>query len=249
MEWNLLIIDDEKIIREGMANYLPLLAVKKERIFLAATGQQALDLLEKQSIQVAFVDINLPDMNGLDLIQLISQRFPKILMVVISGFDEFEFARRAIQLQVFDYLLKPVPKTDLEKMIQRMNQHMEKSQGPEHLTIEENEEYENLAQKGKQYIERNYTDATLSLTKAASSLFVSGSYLSKQMKETLGYTFSEYLTEYRLTKAKELLANPELQYTIAEIARKVGYKDQHYFSRLFKKVYECSPLQYQKKQR
>lgn len=246
MEWNVLIIDDEKIIREGMANYLPLLGVNKKCIMQAASGQQALDVLEKQSIQVAFVDINLPDMNGLDLIQLMTQRFQELLIVVISGFDEFEFARRAIQLQVFDYLLKPVPKTDLEMLIQKINQQIESNSL--NVCDEAKKSYDNLAQKGKQYIESYYTDATLSLKKAASSLFVSGSYLSKQMKEELGYTFSEYLIDYRLSKAKELLSDPELQYTIAEIARKVGYKDQHYFSRLFKKVYACSPLHYQKKE-
>ena len=244
MEWNLLIIDDEKIIREGMTNYLPLLGVKKEHITQAASGQQALDLLEKQKIHVAFVDINLPDMNGLDLIQIITQRFSEILIVVISGFDEFEFARRAIQLHVFDYLLKPIPKTDLEKLVHKVNHQL--AQLSVNVCTENEKSYENLAQKAKKYIEHHYTDATLSLTKAASSLFVSGSYLSKQMKEELGYTFSEYTTAYRLSKAKELLSDPKLQYTIAEIARKVGYKDQHYFSRLFKKVYACSPLHYQK---
>lgn len=111
----LLIIDDEKALREGLAGYIRTIPSPFQQVLIAADSQEALTLFEKQSVAVAFVDINLPDMNGLDLIHLLNQRYPDTIIVIISGFDDFDFARRAITLNVYDYLLKPIPKTDLKK--------------------------------------------------------------------------------------------------------------------------------------
>ncbi|WP_413813418.1 AraC family transcriptional regulator [Lactiplantibacillus plantarum] len=101
-----------------------------------------------------------------------------------------------------------------------------------------------LAMNVKDYIETHYSEKGLSLSQVASALFVNEGYLSRQLKQTYGRTFSEYLIEYRIQKAQELLRNLTLQYTVTAIANKVGYEDPHYFSRLFRKKTGFSPVQF-----
>jgi len=234
---SLLIVDDEQALRHGLAHYLAHLESPFETIVTAENGQTALAKLEQQPFAAALVDINLGDINGLDLISLINQRYPQTLVVIISGYDDFDFARRAIKLKVLDYLLKPIPRSDLKQLMATLAQKL--------ATVPPVKPVANaLATSGQTYIEAHYSDKNLSLTRCAQALFVSETHLSKQLKQMTGMTFLEYLTTYRLKKAQELLRNPQLQYTITDIATKVGYEDAHYFSRVFRKKLGQSPLQY-----
>ncbi|KAF1301862.1 response regulator transcription factor [Enterococcus sp. JM9B] len=234
----LLIIDDEKALREGLAGYIRTIPSPFQQVLTAADSQEALTLFEKQSVAVAFVDINLPDMNGLDLIHLLNQRYPDTIIIIISGFDDFDFARRAITLNVYDYLLKPIPKTDLKKILTQLTQLLKKQP----VTVSKL----TLPQEAKMIIDTHYSEKNLALNTVAARLFVSDTYLSRQMKKELGYSFSEYLIQLRIQKAKELLADHQLLYSISEIATKVGYEDPHYFSRIFRKKVGVSPIEFQR---
>ncbi|MFC6180061.1 response regulator transcription factor [Lactiplantibacillus daowaiensis] len=234
---NLLIVDDEKALRNGLAHYLTQLTTPFDTITTAANGQSALAYFEHHPVTAALIDINLGDLNGLDLIDLINQRYPQTLIVIISGYDDFDFARRAVKLNVLDYLLKPIPRSDLQKLMQTFKTQLAPAPVAKPATSD-------LAQNGQAYIEAHYSDRNLSLAQAAQRLFVSEAHLSKQLKQNCGQTFSEYLIDYRINKARELLRNPNLQYSVCEIAHKVGYEDAHYFSRVFRKKVGQSPLQY-----
>lgn len=233
----LLIVDDEAALRNGLANYLARVDSPFDEVATAASGQATLDYFEQHAVAAALVDINLGDMNGLDLIELLNRRYPATLIVIISGFDDFDFARRAVQLNVLDYLLKPIPRSDLQKLMRTFAAKLcpvtatTPSQG-------------DLAASVKAYIEAHYSEKGLSLSRVASRLFVSETYLSKQLKQAYGQSFSEYLIDYRIQRAQELLRSPELQYSVMAIANKVGYEDPHYFSRIFKKKVGVSPVQF-----
>ncbi|WP_312906568.1 helix-turn-helix domain-containing protein [Tissierella praeacuta] len=99
----------------------------------------------------------------------------------------------------------------------------------------------------KRYIEENYSDMDLSPSKVASLFNINKTYLSTLMKDQLGYSFIEYMTKVRILKAKELLTDDILYPNISEIARKVGFKSQHYFSRVFKNKEGISPIEYRNK--
>lgn len=101
-----------------------------------------------------------------------------------------------------------------------------------------------LVRRGRQYIQRHYADPELTLEKLASVLRVSPVHLSRSFKQELGISFIALLTQTRMNKAMELLSNSEL--TINEIAERVGYNTQHYFSTSFKKWIGVSPNQYRR---
>lgn len=94
----------------------------------------------------------------------------------------------------------------------------------------------------KSYVDKNYADDELTLNEVAEKLFVSESYISRLYKKELGKTFNEYLTSLRIEKAKKYLLYPYSK--VYEVAEKVGYKTQHYFSRVFKAGVGMTPLEY-----
>jgi len=94
------------------------------------------------------------------------------------------------------------------------------------------------------YIKSNYVSPNLSLEEVSNKLSYSISYISAVLKK-YGTLFTKYLTDIRMEKAKELVANPS--YRILEISKMVGYEDPYYFSHCFKKYYGLSPLEYRKK--
>jgi two-component system response regulator YesN len=96
----------------------------------------------------------------------------------------------------------------------------------------------------KKFIDRNYGMPTLTLGDVAEGVQVSPTYLSKQLKREIGLSFIDYLTEVRIRKAIQLMSDP--LFKVYEIAEKVGYSSQHYFSSAFKKVTGTSPMVYKK---
>ena len=103
-----------------------------------------------------------------------------------------------------------------------------------------------IVEKARSYIEAHYEEADLSLEEISARIFVNPSYLSKVFKREMKYTIIEYLTHLRLKKAKEMMDDcPDMQ--ISFVAKKVGYLDPFYFSKLFKKNFGISPSKYVEK--
>ncbi|WP_337100152.1 response regulator [Paenibacillus sp. YIM B09110] len=101
-----------------------------------------------------------------------------------------------------------------------------------------------IAKSAKAYMEQHYADPGLQLEQIAAHVFINASYLRAVFKKEIGITVSDYLTQYRMQKAKELLARNSARLT--DIAEKVGYNDPGYFSKSFKKFYGYSPSEYEK---
>ena len=91
-------------------------------------------------------------------------------------------------------------------------------------------------------INERYAQPDLTLTSVFAQLFVDTSYLSKQLKRDTGKSFNDYLTTFRIEKAKELLTQSDLHWPIQEIGERVGYPNPHYFSRIFKQHTQKLPL-------
>ena len=117
MELKLLITDDEVLDREGLARQLDWKQYSISEVFIAKDGPQALEILRKNDIDILLTDIKMPLMSGIELAQYARQIHPLIQIVFISGYDDFVYAKMAISINVFEYILKPVSTQELATCI------------------------------------------------------------------------------------------------------------------------------------
>ena len=103
-----LLVDDEIMIREGFKRLFDWEAHGCEVVGEAADGMEALAKIDTLAPDIAIMDINIPIMNGLKVIQLSRIKHPDTAFVIVSGYDDFAYCREALRLQITDYILKPV---------------------------------------------------------------------------------------------------------------------------------------------
>ena len=115
--WKLLIADDEPRIRRGLRNTLDWESLGIEIVGEAEDGEIALDMARKHCPDILLLDINMPFMNGLQLIEALNFELQNSLVIIISGYDDFEYIQKALRLKVFDYVLKPVDSSELDVVI------------------------------------------------------------------------------------------------------------------------------------
>ena len=116
--YNILIVDDEKIERSGIRMLLKRMGIELG-VFEACNGKQALEYLTSDKntgmghIDILLTDVKMPFMDGLELSRLVKKSLPKTRIIILSGYNEFEYAKEAIKIGISDYLLKPVTSVSL----------------------------------------------------------------------------------------------------------------------------------------
>lgn len=115
--WRILIADDEPKIRAGLRNQIERMGLAAVVCGEAEDGELALELTERERPDIVLVDINMPFVNGLDFIRAISRARQDIRIIVITGYDKFEYARAAVDLKVQAYLLKPIDLEELRRVL------------------------------------------------------------------------------------------------------------------------------------
>lgn len=113
----IMIADDERIIREGLSEAINWSDLDLELIGTAKDGEDALALAKSKKPDICLVDIMMPLVNGLDFIERMQQIRSDIQFIIITGYDEFQYAQKAIKLKIFDYLLKPIDEDELERVL------------------------------------------------------------------------------------------------------------------------------------
>ncbi|GGH15505.1 response regulator transcription factor [Paenibacillus segetis] len=128
---NILLVDDETYVTESLALTIPWQEIGVEQVYRAASGKEALAILEMHDIDIVVTDIRMPGMTGLELIKVIMEEWPHIQCMLLTGYSDFEYARKAIQLQAFDYILKPVDDEEfvhsIVQMIETLKDEWEKA--------------------------------------------------------------------------------------------------------------------------
>ncbi|MGQ7280674.1 response regulator [Brevibacillus thermoruber] len=105
--YTLLLIDDEEDVREGVVREIDWQAYGFAVVGTAENGQEALEKMERSVPDIVVTDIKMPFMDGLELAAVVKERYPTVKIVILTGFDEFEYARKAVKLQIDEYVLKP----------------------------------------------------------------------------------------------------------------------------------------------
>ena len=103
----LLVVDDEEIEREGMAQFIPWDSYEMKVVGTARNGAEGLEKIAKYKPDLAIVDIKMPVMNGIEMIRQAKAQYPDMTFVVLSGYGDYEFTSQAMELGVRHYILKP----------------------------------------------------------------------------------------------------------------------------------------------
>jgi len=114
-----LIVEDEVRTREGLKKYISWIALGFDDVREAATGAEALETIRKFRPDLVLLDIRLPGIDGLTVLERLRGELPHTVVIIISGFQDFSYARKAIRYQAFEYLLKPVNPEEVDRTIRR----------------------------------------------------------------------------------------------------------------------------------
>lgn len=144
------LVEDERIMREGLRDNMPWQQYGYEFVGEASDGEMALPLIRKTRPDVLITDIKMPFMDGLMLSRIVSKEFPSMKIIIVSGYDDFEYARQAIQIGIEQYILKPVTRENMKKVLIEVKEKIE-SEREKKLYLEqfnkEMQEYEQMAKR------------------------------------------------------------------------------------------------------
>ncbi len=122
--YQLIFVDDEAIVRDGISSCLPWGQNGFELAGLFEHGLQALEFMREHHVDVVISDINMPRMDGLALNRTIEQQYPDVMVLLLTGYDEFEYAREAVKTKVREFLLKPITADELSQILSRIEGEM-----------------------------------------------------------------------------------------------------------------------------
>jgi YesN/AraC family two-component response regulator len=227
--YRVMLIDDEQSARSLLKASINWERYDMEVAGEAASGIEAINIIDEIVPDIAFVDISMPFMNGIEFTEVATKRYPGLKIIIMTAFDEFEYARQCIRLPVFDYMLKPFVRAEVEENLKKLKDILDRTVKDTEPAVEI--EPSSISQI-KRYIEDNYTDSKLNLTSVAQIFGFSASYLSRKFKQDTGKNFVEYLTECRMKRAMELAASNMKMFSAST---EVGIPDPNYFGRCFKK--------------
>lgn len=253
--YKLLIVDDEPLIRRGIRSLANLSNTGISEILEAESGWEALAAVKEAAPDIVLMDINMPEMDGLTAAAQIKEQAPDIFVIILTGYDYFEYAQTAIRARVDDYILKPISKADIEMVLRKttglLNERGKKAEYQKILQstemVSDSEKRENadlpsVAGVVSEYLKANIFSRELSLAKMADDIGFNSSYLSVMVKQIFGVPFQDYVNKKRMEKAKLLLLSTTMKNY--EIAEAVGIEDVNYFITKFKKTWSITPKQY-----
>jgi YesN/AraC family two-component response regulator len=266
----ILICDDEPMVRIGLKAMLEEIAPVEHEYIEAENGHE---LIKKAALRpdIAFVDVQMPIMGGLDAIEAVAELYPEIRWALLTGYAQFDYAQRALQLGVVDYLLKPVGIKQIAELMSRISvmkdsdrtvRNYLKSITDHEFDVSSSERIAERIQeitgtdgghefvadiisKAKAYVLQHYRD-NIGVSSIAYYLQITPNYLSRIFNAQTGTKLSDYLSEKRISKAKELLENPNV--TIKGVAGQVGYYNAKHFAKVFQKMVGITPSKYQRLQ-
>lgn len=257
----LLVADDERTIRNGLLS-LPWESIGIQQVYQAENGLTAKEILKEEKIDIIISDIKMPGLSGLELAEYIKECAMDTAVILLTGYSDFEFARRALRNEVFDYMLKPIRPGSILETVRRVKEALERKR----YKAEVVRKYETASGSlnfreqiswmfqgvNRQTLEilldmaENFSQG-ISLNSLAEKYHFSSAYLSRMIKKETGYSFSGILNAIRLAASVEFLLKNHGKINL--ICDLVGFSDQKYFSQVFKKTFGCSPGEFRRQGR
>jgi two-component system response regulator YesN len=190
------------------------------------------------------------ELDGLEMIERLQNEGVQAKFVILSGYAEFEYAKRGIRLGVKSYLNKPIEEKELQECVNMIIKEIEAERTREIQPLSgpplDIPKKSDVISEIKQYVTENF-NKNISLADLSNRFYINLHYLSQLFKEKTGQTYLDFLTQVRIERSKELLEKSELK--LYEICHMVGYSDATHFSKVFEKLAGCKPAEYRKSRR
>ena len=259
-----LIAEDEPLMRQYLHDQLQLIHPDFCVAGAARNGLEAREMLNREPFDLLITDIRMPGMSGLELVQWArsQENCGELAVILLSGYDEFEYARTGLRLGVAEYLLKPLNDHELRESLERIRIQLRKAQTtiripsewtPENIkafvsecvSVPGNDE-NNLVRRATDYIIQHYSE-TITQSDVADHLGITPAYLSNVFHENTGESYMRFLTRLRMSQAA-LLLHADDRLTIQQVAEMTGYLSDKHFISVFKKFFGMTPNEYRKGQ-
>lgn len=249
-EDTILIVEDIAELR----NYLKEQLSKKYKILLAANGLEALEKLRKKGASLILSDIMMPEMDGFELCKQVKSEpeLCHIPIILLTAKSSHINRLEGLEHGADDYISKPFIMREVKFRIKNIlsnrkllqKKFKESSLITDISTIKINSYDEKLLKKLIEIVEKNIDEPTLTVEFLSKEVALSRVHLFRKLKSITGMTPTDFIKDYRMKRATQLLATQKL--SISEVAYEVGFQDVHYFGKCFKKAYGTSPSEYAK---
>ena len=246
----ILLIDDEETIILGIRHHLEQLKFIKAEVMCACSGMEALDIVEYFHPELMLVDIRMPNMDGLELIDKINHKYYCPNIIILSAYRNFDYAQRAIEVKVLRYMLKPINFDLLDQVILEIVSAKDRRLDIPDVLAGYMDLFQNIAltpqstqlKKIVDFI-RDHYEEQLSLNGLSEQFHISESSICLLFKKEMSTSFVSYLSDLRVWKAMELLLeNPDM--SVDQISYRVGYQTNRQLFRLFHKKLKMSPMSF-----
>jgi len=245
MQYSVVVAEDEELLLQNLISKIKQSETGFEVVGSAQTGEQAYALVEKLNPDLVISDIRMPVMDGITLLKKVREYYPSMDFIITSGYSDFEYAKSAIKYQASAYLLKPIDPEELHETLLKLRNKYLLVQSDYQAIFNQNtadSSPAHIAEVLRDYLIHNY-NKNVNLNLIAYSMSYSSGYLTKIFVAQYNCSPSRYLISLRMQKAQQLLAHNETL-SVKQVGDVIGYHDQAYFSRIFKKYCGVSPAEY-----
>lgn len=245
--WTVLLVEDEVFVRESVRRIVDWNSLGFEVIGEAGNGIEALAFIEQHRPSLVICDILMPKMNGVELLRQVREKEIESRFIMLSCMSDFEYVRQAMEYGASNYILKlsmkvqslmdALAKVDLE--LRKQKPALGDQLGE--LGLRQSQSGHPEVDKLIQYMSEHYR-RNISLHDLAVYVSMDEKYVSTLFKKKTGINVIQHIHRLRIQEAKQMLAHTDL--TIAEIGVRVGYENDNYFIKTFKRFTDLTPNAY-----
>lgn len=247
----IVVAEDEHLIRKWLLEALDYQELNIKIVGVAKNGEEAISVIKEKKPDIVLTDINMPKKNAFEMFE--ATKDINYRKIILSGYNEFDNAKRAMQFGVIDFLVKPIDLVELRTCLVKVSYSLQKeNRTADFVQMDQFDVLKDVRYSRDQvvtqilsWIKEHYAEK-FTIAELAHQLNYSESYIYQKVKKHLEITLNEYLNRYRIKMAvNHLIQDPGL--LIYEVAELVGFNDYKYFNQVFKKFIGMSVTDFKEK--
>lgn len=243
--FSVLIADDEEVALLGLEEGVEWEAVHVDKVYKCHSRDTAIRMLRTYDIDIIVTDIEMPGGSGIELIRWVRENQSDRPVIFYTGHAEFTYVQEALRLGAIDYLLKPVPYRELERILLLAEERILRAERTAELAERIGEvvtdDAETIVNQVKKLIAENLS-SDIQRDELAAEVHISPGHLTRIFKKEEGIALSDYIIKKRIFVSKQLLRKTAL--SITAIASRVGFAYASYFTKVFKEQVGMTPQEY-----